>query len=96
MTFKTEEVTKREIIKVIIIIMALFFVLIMTFILLDRFLQYLEYENYKNEGYQSKFSFSKGCELKLKNINGFTTWEYCSNVGDDFVVKNYAVRRHKG
>ena len=55
--------------------------------------EYLKYKDLEAEGYKVRFDIlGKGCELKVKNIDGSFEWRSCLNLGDPFVLENYGVK----
>lgn len=62
---------------------------------MNRAGEYWEYRDYYEDGYNAQFTWKEGCKIQVKNQNNYSTWEYCYNVGDEYVVKNFAVKRNK-
>ena len=56
--------------------------------------EYLDYKNMYSEGYEVRFEpLGYGCEILIEHPTGDRTWEYCSTAGENYVIKNFAVKR---
>jgi len=57
-------------------------------------IDYLDYKEYYNDGYEVRFDFwGYGCEILIEHPTGDRTWEKCSSSAESYVIKNFAVRR---
>ena len=77
-----------------IILLLLVLCLLMSGVLMGVFtyVEYINYSYYDDEGYRARWSFGDGCEIKIKNLDGFSSWEDCDSIGNNFVLENHAVK----
>ncbi len=58
-------------------------------------IDYLTYKDLKREGYNVRLDlWGERCEIQVEGPKGLS-WESCLGPGDEFVIKNYAVRSKK-
>lgn len=76
------------------IILISFFGIILITILLSALAEYTNYKTYEKERYEVQYNTSNIlfpiCEIKLINQDGSETWEKCSFIGNNYVLKNFA------
>lgn len=86
-----EEVSVSDVIYMGLVVFGMIFMALFL-ILFSISINYLNYKYYESEGYKARFK-DLNCEIKIRNIDGKSSWEICDNIGNNFVLENYGVKR---
>lgn len=85
----------KNLLSLFLSILLILVLLSMMLICLMAFGTYLEYIDLNEEGYKVRWSFASFCEIKVKNIDGGFEWMHCQNIGNEYSLENFAVRKSK-
>lgn len=88
---------KNDFLYIIFIVIISFIGIIIVSLGLSALVEYTNYRTYYKDGYEVQYNteniLSPTCEIKVVNQNDSETWEKCSFIGDNYIIKNFAKKQ---